>query len=201
MYCFADMISYKNIFLVLVTLATLLSCTGDLNANSNNVSTMTTSFSDFYSLGLLSTNGKDSIKLSDFKGKKILIVNVASECGYTPQYKDLQALSEKYADKLVIIGFPCNQFGGQEPGTEDEILSFCQKNYGVTFPISQKGDVKGAQQHPLYQWLTQKSMNGKDDYSVKWNFNKFLISETGELLSYFPSSTKPLSEDIESYLK
>lgn len=201
MYCLANMISYKNIFLVLVTLATLLSCTGDLNANSNNVSTMTTSLADFYSLGLLSANGKDSIKLSDFKGKKILIVNVASECGYTPQYKDLQALSEKYAEKLVIIGFPCNQFGGQEPGTEDEIVSFCQKNYGVTFPISQKGDVKGAQQHPLYQWLTQKSMNGKDDYSVKWNFNKFLISETGELLSYFPSSTKPLSEDIESYLK
>lgn len=156
---------------------------------------------NIYQISMLSANGKDSINLSDFKGKKLLVVNVASECGYTPQYKELQALSDQYKDKLVVIGFPCNQFGGQEPGTESEIVAFCQKNYGVTFPITEKGDVKGDNQHPLYQWLTKKENNGKDDYTVKWNFNKFLISESGELISYFPSSVKPLSSDITDYLK
>ncbi len=146
------------------------------------------------------TNGKE-VSLAQFKGKKILIVNTASECGYTPQYKDLQALADQYAGKLVIIGFPTNDFGGQEPGSNKEIAGFCEKNYGVKFPMSEKVTVKGDKTHPLFQWLTQKSMNGVLDASVKWNFNKFLVDEQGKLIAYFPSSTAPLSNDIKDKLK
>ena len=143
----------------------------------------------------------NEIDFKVFKGKKLLIVNVASECGYTPQYKDLQALYETYKDDLMIIGVPCNQFGGQEPGSAMQIKSFCEQNYGVKFLITEKVDVKGANQHPLYTWLTSKAKNGKMDSEVKWNFNKYLLSETGELLEYFPSRTKPLGDEIASYLK
>lgn len=143
----------------------------------------------------------NAIDFKVFKGKKLLIVNVASECGYTPQYKDLQALYEAHKDDLMIIGVPCNQFGGQEPGSAMQIKSFCEQNYGVKFLITEKVDVKGDNQHPLYSWLTSKSKNGKLDSEVKWNFNKYLLSETGELLEYFPSRTKPLGEEIAEYLK
>lgn len=151
---------------------------------------------DFYALEIKSLDKKSTIKMSDFKGKKVLIVNVASQCGYTYQYRDLQELHEKYQDKLVIIGVPCNQFGGQEPGTAEEIETFCQNNYGVTFQLAEKVDVKGSNQHPLYQWLTMKKLNGKDDFTVKWNFNKFLIDENGALINYFGSGTKPLSDEL-----
>lgn len=154
----------------------------------------------FYDLSIKGIDGKE-IKFSDLKGKKILCVNVASECGYTPQYTDLQKLHEKYKGKLVIIGFPCNQFGGQEPGSADQIQTFCKKNYGVTFTLTEKIDVKGTKQHPVYQWLTQKSMNGKGDYDVKWNFNKFLINEKGELVQYFPSSVKPFDTNLTSLIE
>lgn len=155
---------------------------------------------DFYELKVLALNGKDTLKMADFKGKKLLIVNVASRCGYTPQYEALQKLYETNRDKLVIIGFPCNQFMNQEPGSDEEIGTFCKLNYGVTFPLTTKIDVKGEQQHPVYQWLTQKSLNGKEDYKVSWNFNKFLISENGELLAYFGSSVDPLDKSIVSML-
>ncbi len=137
-----------------------------------------------------------TINFADFKGKKILIVNTASECGYTPQYKDLQALYEKYKEKLVIVGFPANNFGGQEPGTAVEIKSFCTKNYGVTFPLADKISVKGDDMAPIYQWLTQKEQNGVLDASIKWNFNKFLLNEKGEIIAKFDSGTKPMSDDI-----
>jgi glutathione peroxidase len=127
-------------------------------------------------------------------------VNVASKCGYTPQYADLEKLSQTYKDKLVVIGFPCNQFMGQEPGGEDQIAEFCQKNYGVTFPMTTKVDVKGKSQHEIYQWLTQKSLNGKDDYKVSWNFNKFLLDEEGYLIEHFPSGVNPLDEAITGKL-
>jgi len=140
------------------------------------------------------------ISLSDFKGKKILFVNVASKCGYTPQYAELQELYEKYKDKLMVIGLPCNQFGGQEPGTGEEIKTFCQKNYGVEFLITEKINVKGEQQHPIYKWLTLKAMNGKMDSAVKWNFTKYLVSETGSLIDYFSSNVKPMSETITKRL-
>lgn len=150
----------------------------------------------FYDLKIKSLDGTQTINFSTFKGKKILCVNTASACGYTKQYEGLQKLSNQYKDKLVIIGFPCNQFGGQESGTEAEIGAFCKKNYGVSFPLTQKIDVKGQQQHEVYQWLCQKNNNGIADYEVKWNFNKFLIDENGKLIAYFPSSVKPDSPEL-----
>lgn len=141
-----------------------------------------------------------ALDLSQFKGKKVLFVNTASECGYTSQYEGLQSLSEKYKDKLVVIGLPCNQFGGQEPGSPQQIENFCQKNYGVTFPITEKIKVKGKEQHPIYQWLTQKKLNGFKDSQVKWNFQKYLIDEEGHLIGVFYSSTSPLSDEITSQL-
>ena len=141
------------------------------------------------------------IQLSDFKGKHILFVNVASKCGFTPQYKDLEKLHQEYKDKLVVIGVPCNQFGKQEPGNADEIKEFCQVNYGVSFLITEKIDVKGSNQHPLYTWLTSKSMNGKKSSSVKWNFQKYIVSPDGKLVDYYFSITKPMSSKITKYLK
>ncbi len=141
-----------------------------------------------------------TIDFSSFKGKKILVVNTASECGYTPQYKDLEALYEKYKDKLVIVGFPANNFGGQEPGTNTEIKAFCQKNYGVTFPMAAKVSVKGDDAAAIYQWLTHKVQNGVLDAEIKWNFNKFLLDENGKMVAYFPSKVAPLSEEIVSKL-
>ena len=141
------------------------------------------------------------INLAAYKGKKILIVNTASKCGYTPQYESLQKVYDQYKDKLVILGFPCNQFGGQEPGTNAEIVEFCEKNYGVTFPLADKVDVKGTDQSSIYQWLTQKTKNGVLDATIGWNFNKFLLDENGKMLAYFPSNVKPDSDAILNYLK
>lgn len=141
-----------------------------------------------------------TINFASFKGKKILIVNTASKCGYTPQYEELEALYEKYKDKLVVIGFPANNFGGQEPGTNAEIKEFCTGTYHVTFPMAAKISVKGDDMHPLYQWLTSKEKNGVLDAEIKWNFNKFLLNEKGELVAYFPSKVKPMSEKITSKL-
>ncbi len=137
-----------------------------------------------------------TIDFSDFKGKKILIVNTASECGYTPQYEDLQGVYEKYKGKLVIVGFPANNFGKQEPGTNSEIASFCKKNYGVTFPMAAKISVKGDDMAPIYHWLTEKAYNHYDNTSVKWNFQKYLIDEKGNLVAMFPSRVKPNSADV-----
>lgn len=156
--------------------------------------------SPFYNIKIQSLEGKE-IQLSEFKGKKILIVNTASECGFTPQYEELQKLQEKYADQLVIIGTPCNQFGGQEPGDASQIKTFCQKNYGVTFLMTEKLDVKGPKQHELYQWLSEKSVNGVLDSEVSWNFNKYLLNKQGKLLAYFPSTTGPLSNSITSLIE
>jgi glutathione peroxidase len=158
--------------------------------------------SSIYSISLKTLDGKGTIKLSDYKGKYLVFVNTASECGYTPQYKDLQDFHLKYADSnVVVIGSPCNQFGGQEPGTAEEIGAFCQKNYGVTFMLSEKLDVKGASQHALYQWLTQKAKNGAGDFEVKWNFNKFVVSPEGKLLHYFGSNVKPGDQEFLNVFK
>ncbi len=145
-----------------------------------------------YDISLKTLDGKEDISMSQFKGKYLVIVNVASECGYTPQYKDLQQFYSQNTDKnIALLACPCNQFGAQEPGTAEQIANFCEKNYGVTFPISEKLDVKGAQQHPLYKWLTSKEQNGVGDFDVKWNFNKFIITPEGKLSHYFASSVKP----------
>jgi len=141
----------------------------------------------------------DAINLSDYKGKFILFVNVASKCGFTPQYKELQDLYETYKEDLIIIGSPCNQFGKQEPGNAEEIKSFCNKNYGVTFLITEKINVKGDNQHPLYVWLTSKEINGVKNSNVKWNFQKYLVRRNGGLIDYFYSITSPKSEKITKY--
>lgn len=142
-----------------------------------------------------------TIDFSKFKGKKILVVNTASECGYTPQYADLEKLYETYKGKLVVVGFPANNFGGQEPGSNAEIKDFCKKNYGVSFPMAGKVSVKGEDIHPLFRWLTSKTENGVMDAEIKWNFTKFLLDENGKLIAYFPSKVNPMSEEITKYLK
>src|SRR5699024_2211774 len=143
--------------------------------------------------------GKE-IDLSQYKGKKMLLVNTASKCGYTPQYEDLEKLYKQYKDKLVIIGFPANNFAEQEPGSNDEIADFCERNYGVSFPMSEKISVKGEDTAPIYLWLTQKKWNKVKDSEVKWNFQKYLIDEDGQLLEVFESAVKPMDKEIMSYL-
>lgn len=148
--------------------------------------------SSIYDIKIKSLDGTSDINLSDYKGKYLVVVNTASECGYTYQYKDLQEFYTRYNDSdVVVLGCPCNQFGGQEPGSVAEIGSFCQKNYGVTFPLTEKIEVKGPNQHPLYQWLTQMKHNGVADFEVRWNFNKFIVSPQGRLVQYFGSKVKP----------
>lgn len=154
-----------------------------------------------YDYKIEALNSDETIDLAAYQGKMLLLVNVASKCGYTPQYEDLQKLYDTYQDKLVIIGFPCNQFLFQESGSEADIATFCRKNYGVTFPMTTKIKVKGSDKHPIYQWLTSKKLNGVDDYSVSWNFNKFLIDEQGNLIGYFKSSVKPFDDKIINHLK
>lgn len=155
--------------------------------------------SSIYDIEINSISG-EPIDLFQFSGKKMLIVNVASQCGFTGQYKDLQKLHEHYQDKLQVIGVPCNQFGAQEPGSANEISSFCERNYGVKFLITEKIKVKGSEQHPLYSWLTKKSNNGAINSSVKWNFQKYLIDENGNLIDYFLSITNPMSGKITKHL-
>jgi len=142
-----------------------------------------------------------NIDFAKFAGKKVLIVNTASQCGYTPQYKELQALYDKFRDKLVIVGFPANNFGAQEPGTNTEIREFCTKNYGVTFPMAAKVSVKGEDIAPIYKWLCSQSLNGVMDAEIKWNFGKFLINEKGQLVNYFPSKVNPLSDELLARIK
>jgi glutathione peroxidase len=153
-----------------------------------------------YEFKMNSIEGKE-IDFSQYRGKKVLIVNVASECGFTPQYEGLEKLYETYKDKLVVLGFPANNFGGQEPGSNEAIKSFCRDNYNVTFPMFEKISVIGSDQHPLYQWLTQKELNGWNDKPPTWNFCKYLIDETGNLIKFYPSAVEPMSDEITSQLK
>lgn len=153
----------------------------------------------FYDLNIKSIDGKN-INFSSFKDKYVLIVNVASRCGYTKQYEDLQTMYEAY-DNLIVLGTPCNQFGYQEPKNETEIMQFCANNYNVSFPMTKKINVKGSNQHPVYQWLTQQKLNHFKDLKVTWNFNKFLIGPNGQLIEYFPSRIKPTSPAITSLIK
>jgi glutathione peroxidase len=151
-----------------------------------------------YNIKINALNGKP-INFSDYKGKYILIVNVASKCGFTPQYKDLQNLFESYIENLIVIGVPCNQFGEQESGNAKDIESLCEVNYGISFPLTEKIEVKGYNQHPLYAWLTQKKLNGKSNSKVKWNFQKYLVNPQGELIDYYYSLTSPTSSKITKH--
>jgi glutathione peroxidase len=142
-----------------------------------------------------------TIDFASFKGKKILIVNTASKCGLTPQYEELEELYKTYGKKLVIVGFPANNFMGQEPGTNEEISTFCKKNYGVTFPMAAKISVKGNDTHPLYKYLKEQAKAKKLEDPVSWNFGKFLLNESGELIATFSPRTTPMSEEITQWLK
>jgi glutathione peroxidase len=141
------------------------------------------------------------IDFSKFKGKKIMIVNTASKCGNTPQYAELETLYETYKDKLVIVGFPANNFGQQEPGTNGEIAEFCKKNYGVKFIMAEKVSVKGEDIHPIFQYLTDEAKKMGIEDPIKWNFTKFLLDENGKLIAVIHHKTKPMSEDVVKYLK
>jgi glutathione peroxidase len=155
----------------------------------------------FHSLTAKTIDG-NAFDFSTLKGKKVLIVNTASECGFTPQYETLEKLYQTYkAKNFVIIGFPANNFGSQEPGSNTQIKEFCKKNYGVSFQMMEKISVKGDDIHPVYQWLTKKSENGKSDYSVRWNFEKFIIDENGNLIDNFASMTSPMSDKITSWIE
>ena len=153
-----------------------------------------------YDIAINDISGKP-IDLEDFKGKHILFVNVASECGFTPQYAGLEELHKQFKDNLIVIGLPCNQFGGQEPKTEKEIQQFCVENFGVSFLMTEKIEVKGDGQHPLYTWLCSKKKNGKLNSIVKWNFQKYIVDVKGEFVNYFYSTTKPMSEKITSIIQ
>ncbi|MES2798350.1 MAG: glutathione peroxidase [Bacteroidota bacterium] len=153
-----------------------------------------------YEFPLKTLDGKE-FNLAQYKGKKIVILNVASECGYTPQYADWQKYYDENSDKVVVLGFPANNFGGQEPGSNEEIATFCSKNYGVTFPIMEKISVKGSDKAPIYQWLTDKSMNGWNEKEPTWNFCKYLINEKGQLTHFFNSDIKPNSLDFQVAVK
>lgn len=190
----------KNIFLMMLScIAFLQSCT---NQKSEISKAKTTELmgKTIYDFKVESLDGKE-INFADFKGKKILIVNTASECGFTPQYADLEKVYEEYKDKLVVVGFPANNFGGQEPGTNTEIGAFCQKNYGVTFPLAAKVSVKGDDTAPIFKYLTEKELNGVKNTTILWNFTKFLVDENGKLIDSFVSTTKPTDEAITKYLK
>ncbi|MGV3612420.1 MAG: glutathione peroxidase [Fluviicola sp.] len=153
-----------------------------------------------YNFKVTDIDGKE-YNLASLKGKKVMIVNTASKCGLTPQYEELEKLYQTYKDQnFVIVGFPSNDFMSQEPGSDAEIKEFCTKNYGVSFPMMSKIEVKGKEMHPLYKFLTEKSQNGHSDNSVKWNFQKYLINEEGKLVKVIPPGTKPLSEEIVSWI-
>ena len=148
-----------------------------------------------YDFTVKSIDGKE-VKLSQYKGKKLLIVNTASECGYTPQYKELEQLYKKHGDKVTVLGFPANNFGGQEPGTEAQIAAFCEKNYGVTFPLFSKVSVKGVDTAPLFKFLADKTRNGAVSDVPTWNFCKYLVDEKGHVLKFYPSKVTPLSPEL-----
>jgi glutathione peroxidase len=187
----------KLIYLLLISLA---GCLGRTASRPENTSTLHQKTTSIYDFKIMSIDGKP-VELSLYKGKKMLIVNTASECGYTPQYKELQKLHEQYGDKVVVLGFPSNDFGSQEPGSHEQIQAFCEKNYGVTFPLFEKSIVKGENKTPLYAWLSDKNKNGWNNEEPKWNFCKYLIDQNGELVKFFPSGVTPLSDEMLKEIK
>ena len=191
----------KKILILLLSAGALLqSCKNQKNDVSQTKTADQKMSKTIYDYKVESLDGEE-INFADFKGKKILVVNTASECGFTPQYADLEKLSKDYANNLVIVGFPANNFGGQEPGSNTEIGAFCEKNFGVTFPMAAKVSVKGDDAAPIFKYLTEKDLNGVKNTAILWNFTKFLVDENGHLIDSFISTTKPTSESITKYLK
>ena len=189
-------------FIVLVACVMLMSCQNQAKSKKETANTTTEKVmkQSIHTFKVQDIEGKE-FDFASLKGKKIMVVNTASKCGLTPQYKDLQALYVEYKDKgLVIIGFPANDFMKQEPGSNEEIGAFCQKNYGVTFPMMSKITVKGKEMHPIYQFLTQKAKNGLEDSEVEWNFQKYLLNEKGELEKVISPRTNPNDKEILEWL-
>ncbi|MFL0683567.1 MAG: glutathione peroxidase [Algoriphagus aquaeductus] len=185
---------------ILITLSIILFACGKTLERPSETSSFHPSYdhtmeSSFYDFKMKDINGQE-VDFSSFKGKKLLIVNVASKCGYTKQYAQLQELHANHSDKIVVLGFPANNFGGQEPGSNEEIKEFCSTEYGVTFPMFEKVSVKGFDKHPLYRWLSDAKQNGWNNEEPSWNFCKYFINEKGELVKFFPSSVTPLDEQI-----
>jgi glutathione peroxidase len=181
--------------LKIILLVGLSLINGDFDSKKLNNTPMS-----IYDIPINSIDGNE-MNLNEYKGKFILFVNVASNCGFTRQYKDLQQLYNENSDKLVVIGVPCNQFGAQEPGTEEQISIFCSEKYDVTFPMTEKISVRGSNQHQLYKWLTSKEFNGRKSSSVKWNFQKYFVDKDGNLIDYWYSLTSPMSSKITNYIK
>ncbi len=187
---------------IILTAVLFLTCIAAIAKTGNKKkipATNATPAKTIYDFKVKSLEG-GTIDFSQYKGKKILIVNTASKCGFTPQYAGLEKLYERYKDKLVIVGFPSDNFGGQEYHDNDSIKSFCQKNYGVTFPLTTRVDVKGDNTTPVFKYLCNKNENGVLDATISWNFNKFLIDENGNLLAHFDSKVTPESKELLKYL-
>ena len=191
----------KKLFIMLLSFVAFINSCAEKKSETAKVKTKELMGKTIYDYKVDALEEGKTINFADFKGKKILVVNTASECGFTPQYADLEKLYEEYKDQLVIVGFPANNFGGQEPGTNVEIGAFCQKNYGVTFPMAAKVSVKGDDTAPIFKFLTEKQLNGVKDSKILWNFTKFLIDENGKLVDSFVSNVKPTDEAITKYLK
>ena len=188
---------FKYIFII--ASAILMILISMIIANNNKVQIPSEPVASFYDLTSRLITGEE-IKMSKYKGKKILIVNVASKCGLTPQYSDLEKLYKKYSNKLVVLGFPSNDFLRQEPGSNKEISTFCSNNYSITFPLFEKVKVKGSKKHQAYDWLTDPKKNGWNKKGPSWNFTKYLIDENGKLIKRFSPRTSPLSSEITSLL-
>jgi glutathione peroxidase len=195
----------KKLSLFLLISFLILSCQNQAQnqgntAQKSNKKTTTMEKQTIYQFKVTDLYGNE-FDFASLKGKKILIVNTASECGLTPQYKDLEAIYGKYKEKnFVIVGFPANNFGAQEPGSNEQIAAFCQKNYGVTFPMMEKISVKGNDKHELYQFLTEKSKNELQDSDVEWNFQKYLINENGELVKVLSPRVLPTDTEIVGWI-
>lgn len=189
----------KKIFILFLSAVALLQNCTNRKTETAKIKTQDQPGNTIYDYKVESLDGK-TIDFADFKGKKILIVNTASKCGFTPQYEDLEKLHNAYQN-LVIVGFPADNFGHQEPGTNEEIATFCQKNYGVSFPMAGKVSVKGDDIAPIFKYLTQKELNGVKNTTILWNFTKFLLDENGKLIDSYISTTKPTDEAITKYLK
>ena len=183
------------LFLLIVSALALMACFNPNEMTTRPENTPATPTGSFFQFTVNSLDGQP-VALEQFKGKKIIVLNTASECGFTPQYADWEKFYEANKDSVVVLGFPCNDFGSQEPGSAGQIKSFCEKNYGVTFPMFEKVSVKGTGKSPVYQWLTDPAQNGWNTQEPTWNFCKYVLDENGTLTHFFASNVKPGSEEF-----
>ena len=189
------MATIKAFFIMLMSLITGLFA--DKKEAKTRPTTMTTvPVKSLYDFKMKALMGNETIDFSKYKGKKVVLLNVASKCGYTSQYADWEQFHEKHGNDVVVLGFPANNFGGQEPGSDGDIATFCQKNYGVKFQLFSKISVTGADQHPLYKWLSDKAQNGWNDKAPTWNFCKYVVNEKGEVTNFFASGVKPTDKEF-----